>query len=120
MNIDDMKFGELKAIAAMFGNATPVKTEHPFVGRYVICRCYGAGVHSGELVSMNGSDVILKNSRRLWSWKANSGVALSGVAQNGMQSCQKIDTLNPLIALTDVVECIPCSDKAKESINGFA
>jgi hypothetical protein len=120
MNIDDMKFGELKAIADMFGAVKQAKAEHPFVGRYVICRCYGAGVHSGELVSMNGSDVILKDSRRLWSWKAKDGVALSGVAQNGMQGGQKIDTMNPLIALTDVIECIPCSDKSKESINGFA
>jgi hypothetical protein len=120
MNIDDMKLSDLKAIAAMFGAANNNSLAHPFVGKFVICRCFGAGVHAGELVSMTGSDVILKDSRRLWSWKANEGVALSGVAQNGMKAGQKIDTMNPLIALTDVIECIPCTDKSKESINGFA
>lgn len=119
MNLDDMTIGQAKALAAMFGNAV-AKEPHPFVGKYVICRCYGAGVHSGTLVSMSGSDVILKESRRLWSWRAKDGIALSGVAQNGMAEGQKIDTTNPLIALTDVIECIPATDKARESINGSA
>ena len=94
-------------------------TAHPFVGRYVICRCYGAGVHAGVLVSMSGSDVILRDSRRLWSWKGD-GVALSGVAQLGMKPGQRIDTMNPLIALTDVIECIPAAPGVQESINGTA
>ena len=80
MNIDSLTFGELKQIAAMFlaSNATSTAA-HPFVGKYVICRCYSAGVHAGELVSQNGDQVVLKNSRRLWSWTANGGVALSGL-----------------------------------------
>ena len=122
MNIDDMKLGDLKlgdlkAIAAMFGAATNEPKPHPFVGQYVIARCYSAGVHAGEVVSADGENVILKDSRRLWSWKAKEGVALSGVAQSGITSNCKIDTLNPLIALTGVCELIPCTLKAKESIN---
>ena len=115
MNFDDMTIGQAKAIAAMF--SAKETTPHPFVGKYVICRCYGAGVHAGVLESMSGSDVILKDSRRLWSWNANSGIALSGVAQSGITKGQKIDTLNPLIALTDVIECIPATVVARESIN---
>lgn len=119
MNIDNLTFGELKQIAAMFGAAQPQATAaHPFVGKYVIARCYSAGVHAGEVVSADGENVILKDSRRLWSWKAKDGVALSGVAQNGVESGGKIDTMNPEIALTGVCELIPCSSKARESING--
>lgn len=121
MNIDDLTFGELKKIAAIFGVAqsvTQTAAQHPFIGKYVIARCYSAGVHAGEVVSVDGENVILKDSRRLWSWKAKDGVALSGVAQNGVQSGGKIDSLNPEIALMGVCELIPCSDKAKESING--
>lgn len=117
MSIENLTYGEMKQIANLFLGNQPVKTEHPFVGKYVICRCFGAGVHAGELVSMNGTDVILKDSRRLWSWKAKSGVALSGVAQNGFASGQKVDTMNPLIALTDVIECIPTTAATKEQIN---
>jgi len=119
MNIDSMTFGELKQIAAMFGATQAYDKPHPFVGKYVIARCYSAGVHAGEVVSADGENVILKDSRRLWSWKAKDGVALSGVAQCGVQSGCKIDVVNPEIALTGVCELIPCSSVAMESINGF-
>ena len=82
-------------------------------------RCYAAGVHAGEVVSVDGENVILKNSRRLWSWKAKEGVALSGVAQTGLQSGCKVDALNPLIALTGVCELIPCSAAAKGTIDAI-
>jgi hypothetical protein len=116
--IDNLTYGDLKQIAALFGGAgSSAKQPHPFVGKYVILRCYSAGVHAGELVSQDGDQAVLKNSRRLWNWKAKSGVALSGVAINGLASGCKIDTLVPQIALTGVIETIPCSDHAQETIN---
>jgi hypothetical protein len=119
MNIDNLTFSELKQIAAMFaGQQTAAKPANPVVGKYCIARCYSAGVHAGEVVSVDGENVILKDSRRLWSWKAQDGIALSGVAQHGVKSSEcKIDSVNPLIYLTGVCELIPCAEKAKESIN---
>ncbi len=121
MNIDNLTIAQAREIADMFGSNRPQAQStkpHPFVGEYVIARCYSAGVHAGEVVSVDGENVILKDSRRLWSWKAQDGLALSGVAQHGIQkqSC-KIDTQNPLIYLTGVCELIPCTRAAKESIN---
>lgn len=120
MNIDNLTFGELKQIAALFNAAQPAaQTIDPMVGQYVICRCYSAGVHAGVLVSQVGDVAVLKDSRRLWSWTAKAGIALSGVAQNGIQKEKsKVDTLNPLIRLTGVIETIQASDAAQESING--
>ena len=122
MNLDDLTIGQAKELAMLFNRAVPqpaTNHAHPFVGKYVIARCYSAGVHAGEVVSADGENVILKDSRRLWSWKAKDGVALSGVAQHGLKSEGKVDTLNPEIALTGVCELIPCSVKARESIDGF-
>lgn len=122
MNIDNMTYGELKKIAQLFREpkSAPLPVApHPFISKYVIARCYSAGVHAGEVVSIDGDNVILKDSRRLWSWKANDGVALSGVAQTGVQSGCRIDMVNPEIYLTGVCELIPASAAAKESINGF-
>ena len=122
MNIDNLTFGELKHIASLFtAITTTTKTEvpeHPFVGKYVIARGYSFGVHAGEVVSVDGENVILKDSRRLWSWKAKEGIALSGVAQHGINkdSC-KIDVVNPLIYLSGLCELIPCTAAAIESIN---
>lgn len=119
MSIDTLTFGELKQIAAMFaGQQATAKPANPVVGEYCIARCYSAGVHAGEVVSVDGENVILKDSRRLWSWKAQNGIALSGVAQHGVKSSEcKIDVVNPMIYLTGVCELIPCTKKAKESIN---
>lgn len=118
MNIDDLTVGQARELVAMFGGmagAAPVAAPHPFIGKYCICRCSAAGVHAGEVVSVNGDTVILRNSRRLWQWQARDGVALSGVAQNGLAG-GKIDTLNPEIQLMGVCEIIPCSNAARESI----
>ena len=123
MNIDNFTLGELKQIAAIVNSqiaqpAAPT-AQHPFVGKYVIARCYSAGVHAGTVISVDGETCVLKDSRRLWSWKAKDGVALSGVAQTGVQPGCKIDVLNPEIYLTGVCELIPCSAVAEESINDF-
>ena len=93
---------------------------NPLIGRYVIARCYSAGVHAGEVVAVDGENVVLKYARRLWSWRAADGVALSGLAQNGIvaKSC-KIDTLVPEIYLTGVCELIPATSSVQEQINAF-
>jgi hypothetical protein len=117
MDIGNLTINQVRELQALFSAAPAASAVHPFVGKYVICRCYTAGVHAGELVSQYGDVAVLKDSRRLWSWKAKSGIALSGVAQNGLQSGCKVDTVNPLISLTGVIETIPAADVAKESIN---
>jgi hypothetical protein len=122
MNIDNMTFGDLKKIAALFSATNTANQaepkQHPMVGKYVIARCYSAGVHAGEVVSVDGDAAILKNSRRLWSWKAKDGLALSGVAQHGIKSDSKVDSLNPEIYLTGICELIPATEQSKASING--
>lgn len=117
-NIDSLTYGELKQIAALFrGQQSAQPKSHPFVGKYVICRCYSAGVHAGVLVSQDGDQAILKDSRRLWSWKNHGGVALSGLAVNGIDASQsKIDAELAEIALTGVIETIPVSAKCEGSI----
>lgn len=116
MNINDLTIGQLKDLQSLIGGGKS-ETQHPFVGRYCLARCYAAGVHAGEVVSVQGENVILKNSIRLWSWKAKDGIALSGVAQNGIKPDSKIDSLNPEIYLSDVCELIPVSEKAKETFD---
>ncbi len=99
MDIDNLTFGQLKQIATMFSSpaAASASSKHPMIGEYCIARCYSAGVHAGEVVSVDGENVILKDSRRLWSWKAQDGLALSGVAQHGIKSKEsKVDVLRPV------------------------
>ena len=97
---------------------------HPFlermVGRYVIARCSGAGVHAGVLTSAtpDGGSVILINARRLWRWRAKDGVALSGVAKYGIVPGDSIiDAMVDEIALVGVVELIPTTEESRKSID---
>lgn len=96
------------------------KTHHPFIGRHVIARCSGAGVHAGVLTAVHGDggSVILTNARRLWKWRAKDGIALSGVARYGIvPSDSIIDAMVDEIALVGVVELIPTTEAARGSID---
>lgn len=115
--IDNLTLGEIKELMNIFGSQK-TSSSNPMIGKFCIARCYSAGVHAGTVESVDGENVILKDSRRLWSWKADEGVALSGVAQNGIVAKEsKLDVVNPLIYLTGVCELIPCTSKAMVSIN---
>jgi len=98
MTINELTIGEAKELAALFQVGAKPISPHPFIGQYVIARCYSAGVHAGEVVSVDNENVVLKDSRRLWNWKAKEGVALSGLAQSGLTGDCKVDTINPLIS----------------------
>ena len=117
MDINSLTIGQARELAAMFSAVVaPTSAQsHTFVGKYCICRCTSAGVHAGVVVAVDGDRVILNDSRRLWQWQARAGVALSGVAQNGLAG-GKLDTANPEIYLTGVCEVIPCSAKTREDI----
>lgn len=120
-NIENLTIKEAREIAALFGNigkapsAATSRIEGD--GRAVIVRARDAGVHYGKLVAYEGRTVWLTDSRRLWSWTANSGIALSGVAMSGVnKSKSKVDVTVPSIAILDACEIIDCAPAAVESI----
>jgi len=85
---------------------------------YYIIRTYSAGVHAGELVSREGREVRLKNSRRIWYWQG--AASLSQLAMEGTSKpegckfpCEVEDIL-----LLEAIEIIKCTEKAQESIKG--
>lgn len=119
MNLDELSLGQVKELMQMMSKSTITAPPCVFVGQYCIARCYSAGVHAGEVVSVDGENVVLKDSRRLWSWKAKDGLALSGVAQNGLAQGSKVDVINPRIYLTGVCELIPVATGIRENIHGF-
>lgn len=95
-----------------------------FIGKYCICRATSAGVHAGTVKSLapNGQgthSIVLENTRRMWSWKANQGIALSGAAVWGIDRAKsKIDSVVSQHAIDGVCELIVCTPAAQESING--
>lgn len=83
---------------------------------YVIIRSRDSGVHAGELVRRDGSEVELKNARRIWYW---SGAAtLSQLSQDGpgKPNACKFPAAVPSIIVLGVCEILPCSDVARQKI----
>lgn len=93
--------------------------EH-IVGQFCIARGDKSGVHAGYVIAVQGTCCVLRESRRLWAWKSRGkGVALSSVAQNGLDTASSettVDAMNPYIYLSDTCELIPCSDDARGTI----
>jgi hypothetical protein len=91
MSIDNLTFGELKQIAAMFGAKPTIETKSTLTNgdeRPVIVRSRDAGVQFGYLLGYllgyHGSEVHLRDARQMWSWKAAKGGTLLDCATYGV------------------------------------
>ena len=85
--------------------------------KYVIVRCRDAGVHAGEIVSYQGRECVLRNSRRLWYWYPKEGKWLDAVALTGLRKESRLGPTNPgMKVLTENCEIIECSQIGEHSI----
>ena len=85
--------------------------------KYVICRTYSAGVFAGFLKSKKGQEVVLKDARRLWYWKG--AASLSQLAVDGVSypsECKFPEKVSQ-IELTQAIEILDVTKKAKASID---
>jgi len=81
-----------------------IKTEK--LSEEVIVRTHSAGVHVGNLVSLDGTTCVLKNARRIWKWSGAftlNEIALKGVDRVNSRICKHV----PIITLTQAIEIIP-------------
>ena len=120
IDINNLTFGQLKEIAAMFPTGTTgTPAFHPMLGRRCLLRTYSAGVHIGTVKYVNrdnSMEVHLTDALRLWKWEGG-GLSLSAVATNGIQSGRLNKT--PEVFLTNVIEFIPTTPKAEASYERF-
>ena len=93
-----------------------VEAEEKTLKQYSIIRTYSAGVHFGIVVRRDGKEVTLRDARRIWYW--DGAASLSQMALEGVKKPEncKFSVSIPEILLTEAIEVIPCTDKARESI----
>lgn len=115
--LDNLTIGEAKKLSAMFSN-TGTSTLNAMVGKKCIIRTQSAGVWFGEISEKECAEVIVKNARRLWYWKAAEGISLSAVAVHGIDA--KVSKLAPKVGAVwlEAIELIPASNDSISSIEG--
>ena len=98
-----------------------MKAIEKLIGKKVIIRSYGAGVFFGTLNEVeNAGDkltVEILDARRLWCWEG--ACSLSQLATEGTKKpygC-KFSVYVPQQIISSVMEIIPTTQKASESIN---
>lgn len=85
---------------------------------YKLVRTYSAGVFAGYVEKKEGMEVTMRNARRIWYW--DGAASLSQLAMDGTskpQNC-KFPKEVDRVTLTQVIEILDVTDKAKKSIDG--
>lgn len=84
--------------------------------KYCIIRGDRSGVFFGIVKERSGREVTLTNCRRLWYWDGAASISQLAVNGTTRPSECKFTVTVPEITILDVIEIIPCEDKAVESI----
>ena len=94
-----------------------MKDQQPdWIGKPVIVRASGAGVHFGYVTHVDGHVVTLERSRRLWRWLAAKNGSLSAVAVHGIDT-ERSNIGDPItVTIFDAHEIIGVSAAAITSI----
>ena len=110
MMIDDVKYVRSDSVSVPAVDTAGLK--------YVVTRSVNAGVHVGYLKKLNGKEVTLVNSIRIWYWKG--AASLSQLAVDGVKCADECKFALPVseIFLSDVCEVIDCTDKAMKNLQG--
>ncbi len=83
----------------------------------VIVRTYSAGVFAGVLKSRKGKEAVVTNARRLYYWSGAASLSQLSVDGTSNPDNCKFPVAVPEVTLTEVIEILPLSAKAKASID---
>ena len=107
MNIDDMKLGDIKQIAALFGGENQSK-KHPLIGQKVVAILPHGFIYFGKLSQESGI-YKLTDASNLRYWKTRSG-GLPEFAKDGPIDDDKIDAVSGCVCFDVHIAIIPCGD----------
>jgi len=87
---------------------------------HVLIRSVDAGVFVGELYGRDGTEVALRNSRRIWYWDGAASLSELAVRGTSKPDTCKFPGPVPDITVLGVCEVIPMTAEAVESIYAVA
>lgn len=90
------------------------------IGKYCVIRGRSSGVFAGVVEEIDGDRVLVSGVRRIWYW--DGAASISQLAVDGTASphtCKFTVTVEEMLIL-DVIELIPCTEKAERSIKSVS
>lgn len=87
---------------------------------YKLVRCSSSGVFAGYLKSLTGQNAVILEARRIWYW--TGAASLSQLAIDGTKSpssCKFPEAVSK-IQVTDCIEVLDVTEKAKKTIDSVA
>lgn len=87
-----------------------------YIGKKVIVRCNRAGVFFGTLKEYDNAsrEAVLGDVRRVHYW--TGAASLSQMAMDGVDINSRLTMVVPEMVVMEVIEIIPCSDKAIKNL----
>lgn len=82
----------------------------------VIVRANGAGIFFGELKEKNGNEVTMTNVRKLFYWDGAAAVEQLAIDGTSKPDNCKFTIFIEEMTITNVLQIIPCTDKAIDSL----
>ena len=83
---------------------------------YVIVRSRDSGCHAGFLISQEGTNVTLRNARRLWYWEGAATLSQLAMEGTSKPDACKFPCEVELILILGCCEIISSNEVARESI----
>jgi len=82
------------------------------VGKICMIRTYSAGVHYGKVLRQDGTQVVLEQSRRIFSWSKAATLSQLALEGDASDDTKVAMTIEAPIVLTQAIEIIPMSKDA--------
>ena len=83
---------------------------------YVLIRAAEAGVFFGKIKERSGGEVTMTDVRRIWYWEGAASISQLAVEGTSAPGNCKFTVTVPEMTILNVIEIIPCTEKAIVSI----
>jgi hypothetical protein len=84
---------------------------------YKLIRCSSSGVFAGYLKSIVGQTAIILEARRIWYWSGAASLSQLAIDGTSKPNDCKFPEAVSKIQVTDCIEILDVTDKAKKSID---
>ena len=85
---------------------------------FYIVRGEKSGVFFGEIAERTGSEVTMKNVRRLWQWRGAASISQLAKSGTTMPHNCKFTVVVDEVIILDAIEIDKCTKEAVKSIQG--